>query len=744
MADGRGLLEELKRRHVWRVAVAYAIAAWLLVQIATQVFPFFNIPNWVVRVVVLLLVLGFPVVAALAWVYEVTPEGIRRTEPASSPEARPAYEHRSVGQKLNAIIIVVLALAVAVTGWRLYLVRHENTAAPATADRSPDAAQRTAENAAPDSAAGTAASGLQAAQTIPAKSIAVLPFENLSTDKTNAYFADGMQDLILTKLADVGDLKVISRTSTMQYGSHPQNLKQIGQQLGVVTILEGSVQKAGNEVLVNVQLIDARTDGHIWAQSYTRTLDNIFGVEGEVAAQIASTLSAKLSPAQSAELVAVPTRNPVAYDAFLRAEYQANRGMINYDTAGWKAAIPLYRQAVQSDPGFALAWARLSYNESQLAWFGGGGQDVKQLNAQARADAEQALKLAPDLAASRLALGYCEYWGRQHYDAALKAFAEALTLKPNDTDALAAQGYVQRRTGHFDAAIASLQQASTLDPRNSALAFELGLTYMANSRYAEAEQTFQRALALDPENRNAKAAYSNAIVYSSGDLTRAMAAAQGDNPGVKLQRVALLSYQRNYKDALALLDGIPDTPDNFSIGGGGFKPQQQANLYWLIGDRAHAKPLYARSLSLLREPLKMAQGSNLAFVLMAAANAEVGLGQDAEGLDAIAKSLKIVADSKDQVYGPIVMVVDAEVYAQAGHPDLAVPLLAQALAAPGIGQNYSPVMLWLDPWWGSIRNDARFQALLKQYAKYKPAVVYPISQVGVAAATSAPSSSATK
>ena len=728
VANGRGLLEELKRRHVWRVAVAYAIAAWLLVQIATQVFPFFNIPNWVVRVVVLLLVLGFPVVVALAWVYEVTPEGIRRTEPAGSPEARPVHEHRSVGQKLNAIIIIVLVLAVAVTSWRLYVVRHErNIATSVAAADGSDEAQR-----------NPGSSGVQSAQAIPAKSIAVLPFENLSTDKTNAYFADGMQDLILTKLADVGDLKVISRTSTMQYGSRPQNLKQIGQQLGVATILEGSVQKAANEVLINVQLINARTDGHIWAQSYTRTLDNIFGVEGDVAAQIASTLSAKLSPAQSAQLAAVPTRNPAAYDAFFRAEYQSNRGMINYDTAGWKAAIPLYHEAVKADPGFALAWARLSYNESQLAWFGGGGQDVKQLNQQASADAEQALKLAPDLAASQLALGYCAYWGRQDYDAALKAFAEALKLKPNDADALAAQGYVQRRTGHFDAAIASLQQASTLDPRNSALAFELGLTYMANSRYAEAEQAFQRALALDPENRNAKAAYSGAIVYSSGDLTRAMATAQGDDPALKIQRVFLLTYKRNYKDALALLDGIPDTPDNFSIGGGGFKPQQQANLYWLMGDKTRARPLYAQSLSLLREPLRMAQGSNLAFVLMAAANAQIGFGQNAEGLDTVDKSLKTVADSKDQIYGPIVMVTSAETYAQAGRPDLAVPLLAKALAAPGIGQSYSPVMLWLDPWWDSIRNDAHFQALLKQYARYKPAAVRaspPDSGGSVAAAS---------
>lgn len=726
MADGRGLLEELKRRHVWRVAIAYAVAGWLVVQIATQVFPFFNIPNWAVRLVVVLIVIGFPVAVAFAWIYELTPTGLRRTAPADSPDARPEQEHRQIGRKLNAIIVAALALAVALLGWRVLALRH----APASAEREAAAA------ASPDEA--------HPGKAIPAKSIAVLPFENLSNDETNAYFADGMQDLILTKLADVGDLKVISRTSTMQYGSHPENLKQIGQQLGVATILEGSVQKAANEVLINVQLIDARTDGHIWAQSYTRTLDNIFGVEGDVATQIAGTLSAKLSPAQSAQLAAVPTRNPAAYDAFLRAEYQANKGLVNYDTAGWKAAIPLYRQAVQADPDFALAWARLSYNESQLAWFGGGGQDVKQLNQQARADAEQALKLAPDLSASQLALGYCEYWGRQDYAAALKAFAEALKLKPNDTDALAAQGFVQRRTGHFDAAIASLQQASTLDPRNSALAFELGLTYSQTSRYTEAEQAFQRALALDPHNLNAKSNYAVAILLSTGDVPRALAAAQGDDPFLRIVRVSLLTDQRNYKDALALLDGIPDTSDDFSIGNGGFKSQQQANLYWLMGDVAHARPLYARALSRMRPLVKVAQGSNLAFVLMQIANAEIGLGQNAEGLETITKSLKTVADSKDQVYGPAVMLTDAQTYAQARRPDLAVPLLTEALAEPGIGQNYSPVMLWLDPSWDPVRNDSRFQVLLTQYAKYKPAVVYPIPPGGVAATASAPVSSAAK
>src|SRR5579875_2548376 len=252
-------------------------------------------------------------------------------------------------------------------------------------------------------------------------SIAVLPFENLSSDKSNEYFAAGIQELVLTKLADIGDLKVIARSSTQQYASHPEDLKTIGRQLGVATILEGSVQKAGDQVLINVQLIDANTESHIWAQAYTRRLDHVIGVEGEVAQQIAAALDARLSPVQTARLTAVPTRNGTAYDLFLRAEYLAGQGYDKGDTARIKTAISLYRQAVGQDPAFALAYARLSFDESRLAWWGGGGENVGALNQQARADADRALQLQPDLAASRIAQGYSEFWGRDDYDAALKA-----------------------------------------------------------------------------------------------------------------------------------------------------------------------------------------------------------------------------------------------------------------------------------------------------------------------------------
>ena len=711
MPDGSGFFAELKRRHVWRVAVAYAIAGWLVVQIATQVFPFFDIPNWAVRLVVIAIAIGFPLALAFAWVYELTPEGIRRTEPAESPGARPEHEHRSTGQKLNVIIVVVLVLAVAFLGWRLYALRQSPTT-------------QAASGALASAATAAAAPSAQAAPSIPAKSIAVLPFENLSNDKDNEYFVAGIQDLILTKLADIGDLKVISRTSTMQYGSRPANLKDIGQQLGVAKILEGSVQKSGNQVLINVQLIDAGSDSHLWAQAYTRTLDNVFGVEGEVAGQIATALNAKLSPAQSAQLAAAPTTNKTALDLYLRAEFFASKGNTNYDSSQFRPAIPLYRQAIEQDPGFALAYARVSWVESALAWFGGGGLDLKQLNVDARNDAEQALKLAPELSASQLALGYSDYYGRGDYTGALKAFAATLALKPNDAGALAAQGYVQRRQGRFDDSIASLQKAFALDPRNSALVYEIGSTCMLASRFPEAHEWFQRALTIDPDNRNAKTYDANAIAYGTGDIARALNAMQGDDPFLKLQRVSLLMYERQYGEALALLDSVPDTPDNFPPGLNGPKIEQQASLYRLMGDETHARPLFTQSLPVLHAQLPMLAGINVATQWEQVGYAEIGSGQTAAGLDAITKSLEILDKVQDHVYGPQIMLSVAQCYAQARRPDLAVPMLAKALLTPGLGNQYAPPLLWLDPMLDPIRPDPGFQALLKQYAKDKPAVTY--------------------
>jgi len=702
--------QRLKQRKLVQWAIAWVAFAFALLQGIDIIAQRFNWPGAVERYLILALAIGFFVMLVLAW-----------------------YHGERGAQRIGGAELLIIALLLAIGGtliWRLGPAANGPHAAPFLQAGSPDEAKRNpGTNTAPDSAAGASASGLRvnaAAQPIPAKSIAVLPFENLSNDKDNEYFVAGMQDLILTKLADIGDLKVIARTSTAKYASHPDDLKTIGKQLGVASILEGSVQKQGKQVLINVQLIDADTQSHLWAQDYTRALDNVFGVEGEVAEKIANALNAKLSSAETARLAAVPTRNEAAYDLFLRAEYQTNQAELGAGNPLMLAtAIPLYRQAIEKDPDFALAYARLSYAESYLTYEGAGGQDAVQLDTRARADAEQALKLVPDLAAAQLALGYNAYWGHRDFDGAIEAFAAVLALRPNDPGALEGQGLAQRRLGRFDAAIASFQQAFTQNPRSSVLAANIASTYMAMGRYADAERWSQRALTLEPRNIAAKENYVQSILLGSGDIARALAAATGDSNRLKVgTRAPLLIYQRRYREALDLLDSIPvNVPDPFLayvvIG----KPQTEARLLRWLGQPERAKSLYEQVLPQLRTQVKMQQGIDVGAVWNRIAEAELGLSHAAEGLGALAKSQAIASRSNDHLSAPRLMQVNAAQYAQAGRPDLAVPLLAKALATPGIGGDYSPVMLWLDPHWDPIRPDARFQALLQQYAQYKPAVV---------------------
>src|SRR5204863_1362124 len=279
-------------RNVYKVAVAYAVVSWLLIQIATQVFPFFEIPNWAVRLVVLLLILGFPVALILSWAFELTPEGIKREWEVAHEQSKT----RHTGRRIVGLTIVVAVIAAGLLVFQLLRSKSAVTLRPSEA------------------ATGSASPAAE----IAAKSIAVLPFDNLSDDKSNAYFAEGIQDEILTRLSKIASLKVISRSSTQKYKSSPDNLRDVGKQLGVANLLEGSVQKIANAVHVNVQLIRAATDEHLWAESYNRKLDDVFGVEGEVASAIAEQLNAKLTGAEHKEITDKPTNNPGAYDIYLR------------------------------------------------------------------------------------------------------------------------------------------------------------------------------------------------------------------------------------------------------------------------------------------------------------------------------------------------------------------------------------------------------------------------------------------
>src|SRR6266403_712289 len=319
--DPKKFFGELKRRNVYRAAVAYGVVAWFLTQLATQVFPFFEIPNSAIRFVVIALAVGFPIAMSLSWLYEFTPEGIVRSEDLDPVKARSA--RRATGRILDFVIIGVLLLAIAML---IY-------------ERRPF--------------------GRSAGEAAPEKSIAVLPLENLSEEKENAFFAAGVQDELLSNLAKIKDLKVISRTSVMQYKSGiTRNLKEIAQQLGVSNVVEGSVRRSGNRIRVSVQLIDAQTDRHIWVQKYDRTLADSITLQEELATEIAGALGATFSPQEKARVEAKPTNNPAAYDAYLRG--RAFAGGSPFDKPTVENAIQSYQEAIKLDPSFVLAWARLS------------------------------------------------------------------------------------------------------------------------------------------------------------------------------------------------------------------------------------------------------------------------------------------------------------------------------------------------------------------------------------------------
>src|SRR6266566_1444169 len=453
---------ELKRRNVYKVAVAYAIVAWLLIQAASILFPTFEAPAWVMKVFVTAVILGFPVALIFAWAFEITPQGIKRADEVSPEKS----STRRTGWKLTAIIVLVAVVAAGLLIFQFTRKANVNTKV----------------NVAVDS-----------------RSIAVLPFDNLSSDKENAFFAQGIQDEIITTLSKISGLRVTSRTSTTRYKSAPENLPEIARELRVANILEGSVQKSGDRAHINVQLIQADTDAHLWAQSYDRELTDIFAVEAEVAKRVADSLSATLSPQEKARVETKPTDNADAYVLYLRArEYQTRPDTLLQD---FQAAASLYEQAIALDPNFALAHARLSATLSQIYHFFEPTEAQKQ---KAHAEAMESLRLQPNLGEGHLALGLDFYYGDANYDAALGELNLAARALPNDGDVSLYIAAVQRRRGRWTDAIAAYQHAETIDPRNSVMLYDSAQTYFGLRDWRIAAERMDRVLMLFPDSFNVK------------------------------------------------------------------------------------------------------------------------------------------------------------------------------------------------------------------------------------------------
>jgi TolB-like protein/tetratricopeptide (TPR) repeat protein len=456
---------ELKRRNVYKVAVAYAVIAWLLVQIATQVFPFFEIPNWAVRLVVLVLIAGFPVALVFSWAFEITPEGIVRE---SDIESGKSITHHT-GKKIVAITIVLAIVASGLLAFRLFgpkLVVPRHDASPARTE---------------------------VATAIPEKSIAVLPFDSLSEDKSNAYFAEGVQDEILTRLAKVADLKVISRTSTQHLKSVPDNLPQIAKQLGVAHVLEGSVQRANDQIRVNVQLVNALTDTHLWAETFDRKLTDIFAVESEIAKTIADTLQAKLSGSEQHAIAARPTENTEAHQLYLKGRFFWNKRTGN----DLKKSIEYFEQAIAADPNYALAYAGIADAYVWLPGYTAG--TPRDCYPKAKAAAMKALQLDDTLAEAHTTLALAIWLYDFDSSQAIREFQRAIELNPNY--AIAHQQYGNNTLsalGRFDDAIVEGKRAVELDPLSLVINTDLGSDYYYARRYDEAIAQLHKTLEMDP------------------------------------------------------------------------------------------------------------------------------------------------------------------------------------------------------------------------------------------------------
>ena len=645
---------ELKRRHVYRVAVAYAVVGWLVIQVAATIAPALHLPGAVTTAVVVLVLLGFPVALVLAWAFELTPGGFTRT-------------------------------------------------APSTNARTPDAARA-------DSPSAT---------DIPKKSIAVLPFESLSSDEENAFFADGVQNEILTTLAKVADLKVISRTSVMQYKSaEKRNLPEIAQALKVAHVLEGSVQRSANRVRVNAQLIDARTDAHLWAQTYDRELADVFAIQSEIAGTIANQLHAKISPREKAALNDAPTHDLAANALYVEAMHLRSASSSTNAKQSLLQAAQLLDAAVARDPNFVVAYCLLSTVHLEL-YFGGADHTVARREL-AHTAIQNAARLAPDAGEVHLGMARYVYNVFRDYDRARAELDLARRTLPNSSEIYLLKGALDRRQARWAESVRNWERAVELDPRNVYVLENAAFTYKGLKRYAEARQLFARSMAVAPRNYNARTWHALMSVFERADnkpLRDEISAILKEDPNAaaKILEVMFLSalWDRDPQAAERAVAAIP--PEGIATEANFTYPRE-----WFVGVAARTfdDPETARSAftaaRVIAEKLVHEQPEYApAWALLG--DVDAALGRKEEAVREGRRACELLPISKDSWIGPEYVVNLAAIYAWAGETDLALEQLAMAVAAQGA---FSPPygVLKLDPRWDPLRGDPRFEKIVADLA----------------------------
>ncbi|HEY2044992.1 MAG TPA: tetratricopeptide repeat protein [Candidatus Udaeobacter sp.] len=662
-----GFFEELQRRKVYRVAAAYVVAAGFLIQMASAAFPAWELPNWTLRLVIVLLLIGFPIAIILAWAYDITPQGIQGT-----PQTPGAHRRR------NLILLIASAVIISASAGFFLL---------------PRAIWQKVD-----------------------KSVAVLPFQNLSNDPANAYFGDGIQEEILTRLTKIGDLKVISRTSTQGYQSDPSNLAEIAKQLGVANILEGSVQKAGNQVRVNVHLVNVQTGSQLWAETYDRKLSDIFSVESEIAKGIAESLQAKLTGREEQALAAEPTNNPQAYDAYLRG--LAFEARSNYSSDALFKAIEYYDLAVRLDPNFALAWARLSGVHALLY---SNRRDTTTARRDAAKEAlENAQKLQPNSPETLLFTGYYQYWVSQDYALAKATFGRVSKMLPSNSEILYALGAIARNEGHWDESIAYWERGLALNPRNTALLTEVAFTYAALRQFPTAEKLYDRALDILP-NELSLMALKASIYQAEGNLQEAaklLVQVNAETNSDVAVRIKLTQWRLERNTERLRQIQTRETRLQFTSGiEKGSKQVGLALAQRIAGDTALAKADAEQGRSTL-ESLKKDQPDN-AFVAAALAVAYAILDEKDPALNEAQRATTLLPSNKDSLSGPAFEENLALVEMMIGENSRAIATLTRLLQTPYGGWLYSPTpitpaLLRLDPIWDPLRSEPVFQKLCEE------------------------------
>ena len=683
------IFAELKRRNVFRVGIAYVIVAWLLAQVLELVLDSFGSPAWVMKTVLVLLAAGLPLALLFAWAFEMTPEGLKREAEVD----RSRSITNSTGRRLDRAIMLVLVLAIAFLLFDRFVGPGEDA----------DSAAVTASGEAGGKTIPAATE--QPAQTDQRKAVAVLPFQNLSTDAENAFFASGVHEDILTYLSRISGLRVNSRTSVQQYAGSQLNMKDIAAQLGARYIVEGSVRRAGNQVRVTAQLIDANTDEHLWAENFDRELTDIFAIQTAIAEEIVAQLQAELSPGEARMLAQQPTDNIEAYDLFLQARAAMQSAEKN-NLAPWKAIDDLER-ALNLDPGYAQAWALLGLAHGEAYWFMEDRTDERL--AKSKAAIERALAIDPDLPEALIAMAMYHYRAFYDYPQALQQLLRARDRLPNDSMVHYNLGLVYRRLGEYEKSVDAFMESARLEP-GGAEAWGEALDTARESHEYERSRQIERQLPerlLGVPRIAAERAWT--ALYEKGDIEGAKKiladVPDQDNHYLQAAQYDVAMFGRDFETA-ARIASLPALFDSIAQGWG---PAESANALELLGKSDEAVSLRMQAGEILAAEVEKPYAANYGWPHVAYARHLAATGRGDEAVERCQRAMDILPVERDKVHGYSFMYLCATVKARAGRSEEAIDDIERMLPLYGLHR----WNLALSPDWDPLRGHPRFEALVQ-------------------------------